>query len=713
MGQTTFSGPVVSQNGFIDNSFTTAERDAIVDPQPGLLIYNTDTNDYEVYSGSSWDSAFTGGGGGGVWPYLIDGGQTISSFYPGGQPYYGPIVFNPAGTQYVGFGDSGAAGFALTYTNVDTPFSITNGSLSAGYMAGPGTYNLSGYSLKGAYYNGDGTKFYTVFENGSGNATVGVFDVPTPYNVASASFSTNFGFGYGGPMDSLKGFAMSEDGTKAVLLFAEGSTAKVTVMTLTTPFDLTTAQFGPNTIINGYLQNVIPGQSFYSLSGISLNSAGTAAFIVAGFYSMMSPSADDYVVELKLGTAFDFATIETSYNQDIATGNVSIQSYGTCSLFGSKFYLTGQYNMMGWGAVQYNVAVLQAPNITGVSPSTGFPGTQVTITGTGFTGVSSVTFGGTSASVVSSTATQIVVSSPSGIPVGTPVDVVVVNPAGSSTEVAAFTGQQSPGPTYPTTIGFSSSSINWNPQNDYQIAFNPTGTKMYQYANDNYIYEYTLDTPWDSQLGTFTGNVYSNIPYTAFPGMAWASDGLSATVIINAPASATPYRLTFATPFDVNSYLGYEAGATVMYVGLNGVTFSADGTKMFGFASGWLYGFDLATPFDGRSITSQSPTYQFNMSGTFGLYNYPQQVAFTSNGLIGYVFQSGISYTGEITQFQLSTAFDINTINTNTYQTISTSSAGIGYVGYGGIAVGSSNSKLFVAAKTGGFTNKLFEFNIS
>jgi hypothetical protein len=58
MANTTFNGPVVSQNGFLDSSFTTAERDAIVDPTAGLLIYNTDTNTYEVYNGTGWQPAF-------------------------------------------------------------------------------------------------------------------------------------------------------------------------------------------------------------------------------------------------------------------------------------------------------------------------------------------------------------------------------------------------------------------------------------------------------------------------------------------------------------------------------------------------------------------------------------------------------------------------------------------------------------------------------
>ena len=62
MGQTTFTGPVASQNGFIDASFTTAERDAIVNPTAGLLIYNTTTNTYQVCTVGggtpTWDTAF-------------------------------------------------------------------------------------------------------------------------------------------------------------------------------------------------------------------------------------------------------------------------------------------------------------------------------------------------------------------------------------------------------------------------------------------------------------------------------------------------------------------------------------------------------------------------------------------------------------------------------------------------------------------------------
>ena len=103
MSLTTFSGPVASQNGFIDSSFTTAERDAIVGPQAGLLIYNTDTNTYEVYTGSGWQEAFappapaTTTWGKSSWPsdYTVNSFE-ISSGTPGPMSFsintYDPVV---------------------------------------------------------------------------------------------------------------------------------------------------------------------------------------------------------------------------------------------------------------------------------------------------------------------------------------------------------------------------------------------------------------------------------------------------------------------------------------------------------------------------------------------------------------------------------------------------------------------------------------------
>lgn len=54
MSKTTFSGPVVSLNGFQLPTFTTTEINAIVDPQAGLMVYNITTGAVTYYNGSAW-----------------------------------------------------------------------------------------------------------------------------------------------------------------------------------------------------------------------------------------------------------------------------------------------------------------------------------------------------------------------------------------------------------------------------------------------------------------------------------------------------------------------------------------------------------------------------------------------------------------------------------------------------------------------------------
>ena len=54
MARTTFSGPVVSQNGFILPVLTTAEVNAIQNPATGLMVFNTTTNAITFFNGTAW-----------------------------------------------------------------------------------------------------------------------------------------------------------------------------------------------------------------------------------------------------------------------------------------------------------------------------------------------------------------------------------------------------------------------------------------------------------------------------------------------------------------------------------------------------------------------------------------------------------------------------------------------------------------------------------
>jgi hypothetical protein len=77
------------------------------------------------------------------------------------------------------------------------------------------------------------------------------------------------------------------------------------------------------------------------------------------------------------------------------------------------------------------------PGITTFAPASGPVGTQVTITGSGFTGASKVTFGGAKAATYTvNSGTQITATVPSGATTG---NIAVTTAGGSASSRTAFT----------------------------------------------------------------------------------------------------------------------------------------------------------------------------------------------------------------------------------------------------------------------------------
>jgi hypothetical protein len=76
------------------------------------------------------------------------------------------------------------------------------------------------------------------------------------------------------------------------------------------------------------------------------------------------------------------------------------------------------------------------PQISGFTPTSGGPGTTVTISGSNLSAASKVTFAGTTATISSDTTSMIVTAVPTGVGSG---HISVTTPAGTATSSQTFT----------------------------------------------------------------------------------------------------------------------------------------------------------------------------------------------------------------------------------------------------------------------------------
>jgi|GEM_PF-271788 len=98
----------------------------------------------------------------------------------------------------------------------------------------------------------------------------------------------------------------------------------------------------------------------------------------------------------------------------------------------------------GLAAVNIRFNRLAAPTITSLNPTSGLPGANVTITGTGFTGATAVAFNGTASAYTVVNATTITTTVPAGATTG---NVTVTGPTGTSNGVNFTVQTVTPAPT--------------------------------------------------------------------------------------------------------------------------------------------------------------------------------------------------------------------------------------------------------------------------
>ncbi|HSZ54098.1 MAG TPA: immunoglobulin domain-containing protein, partial [Tepidisphaeraceae bacterium] len=204
------------------------------------------------------------------------------------------------------------------------------------------------------------------------------------------------------------------------------------------------------------------------------------------------------------------------------------------------------------------------PGVTGLNPTIGglTGGTNVSITGSNFTGTEAVWFGGVAASSFTvNSATQITAVAPAALAAGS-VDVTVTTAGGTSATSSAdrFTYVAAPS----ITAQPASLTVNVGHSASFSVSAAGTGTLTYQWQK-------LVNGTWTNINGATSGTFTINAAATTDAGSYWvivANTGGSvtsnpATLTVNTPAPAAPNGLT-AAPGDNQVSLSWSAssGAT-------------------------------------------------------------------------------------------------------------------------------------------------------
>ena len=121
--------------GFIAPRMTTLERDAIVGPEAGLMIYNTDTNVFNYYDGVAWTII-----GGGTFPLLAsDGSSAAPSYSFSGGADTGMYIV-PGAPDSLRFASDSTDRMLISSTDI---------SVSVPVRANAGAVGLPSYSFNG------------------------------------------------------------------------------------------------------------------------------------------------------------------------------------------------------------------------------------------------------------------------------------------------------------------------------------------------------------------------------------------------------------------------------------------------------------------------------------------------------------------------------------------------------------------------------------
>lgn len=210
----------------------------------------------------------------------------------------------------------------------------------------------------------------------------------------------------------------------------------------------------------------------------------------------------------------------------------------------------------------------------------------------------------------------------------------------------------------PFDISNASLNESFSVRNDgdpYHLAFSSNGEKLFVLMRENFIFQYSLTTPFDISTANSTFNALLSLDDDGklSTSLTFSNDGYKMFVADASLRQILEY--TLVKPFDISNATYNDINLDIVE-STKSLAFSPDGTKMFvgGTASDTVYEYQLDTSFD-LSTASSSPVNSIYVGGTVVEIS---GMSFSSDGEKMFVTDRN---SDTLYQYALTTPFDILT----------------------------------------------------
>ncbi|MFC1709918.1 hypothetical protein ACFL2J_07685, partial [Candidatus Omnitrophota bacterium] len=609
----------------------------IADTTPTLNFTGTDANtddvEYNVQVGEDmWDVTTA--------TYVQEKDAQLYSDGPDG------LFFKPDGTKMYILG--GLTGSAVHEYDLAIAWDVT----SATYSQEKSVYAFES-SPQGLFFKPDGTKMYTIGENGD---TVDEYNLSTAWDVLSAVYyqEEDVSGKEAWPM----GLFFKPDGTKMYTVgYAAGGT--VDEYNLSTAWNVQSASYVDEKDVNG--KESSPKGVFFKPDGTKMYTIG---------------DNDNAVDEYDLTTAWDVTS--AVYSQEISVNAQETQP--ECIFFtpdGVKMYIGGrdgdvvdEYDL---GTSLIDKVSTADPGFTAGNPYTSGVAIDYTVQAGSALSVGTDYFwrvratDPTGSNVYGAWSTRVFTIIPNASPtvaLNTPADAA---PITDTTPTLNFTGTD--GETEDVEYNVQVGDDLWDvstathvqeidvtsyESNPHGVFFKSDGLKMYTIGGigTSTVDEYNLSTAWDVTTASHfqEKNVTGND--SVGTGLFFKPDGLKMYIIGTTGNAVDEYNLS--TAWDVDSAVySQEKDVSGYILDPRGLFFKPDGLKMYTIGANAAtvdeYNLSIAWDVDSANYFQEKDVSGYDIT--------PSGVFFTSNGLKMYT----IGYTGKtVDEYNLSTAWDVD-----------------------------------------------------